>query len=215
MPTSGEHLPEKKQNALVEAFQIIDYDLGILSPAEYEFLKNSKLGIPDKWICDLEEKVVPQELPDGKKAVIIILPNLEKGSDEIPADLLEHAAKLFKKHKESSDLVIAMSSWGYFREKKFLGSPEITEDCPDILLGSGDGPGMTGSLVAQGRTLWVRSYPTGKAVNRIDVMQYPVRDPGFKWTSGESIRWFLQTLTDKTREDPKIATLLTGIVDDK
>ncbi len=215
LPTSGEHLPEKKQNALAETFQIINYDLGILSPAEADFLRKSVTGIPHNWVSNKEEKIVVKNLSDDKKATIIILPYLEKGSDQIPADILDHAAKLFKKYRETSDLVIAMSSWGYFREKKFIGSPEIIENCPDILLGSGDGPGMTGNLAAQGRTLWVRSYPTGKAVNRIDILQYPSRDPEFKWSSGENVKWFLQTLLINTRENPEVARLLTGISDDK
>lgn len=215
LPTSGEHSDNKKRDALAETFQILDYDLGVVCPDEAEFLAGSPSGIPQKWFSNRDVKVVIEEFGADKKAAVIILPFLEKGSDHIPSDILDQTAKLFKKYRESSDLVIAISSWGYFREKKFLGSPEITEDCPDILLGSGDGPGMTGSLAAQGRTLWVRSYPTGKAVNRIDIMHLPSRDPGFKWESGESIRWFLQTLLKNTREDPKIARLLTGISDDK
>lgn len=74
---------------------------------------------------------------------------------------------------------------------------------------------MSGSLAANAKTLWVRSYPTGKAVNRIDIMQFPDRSADFKWTSGDNIKWFLQTLLINVREDQNVAKLLTGISDEK
>ncbi|WP_415718192.1 hypothetical protein [Maridesulfovibrio sp.] len=214
MPTSGEIVSNKKRNALTEAFQIMNYDLGIISPAEFSFLKNSPIGIPKNWISDEKVRVEIKPLANGKKVSFIIFPHLERGSDELPPDLIQKCAKLIRENKKESDLVIAMSSWGYFREKKFLANPEISESAPDILLGSGDGPGMTGSLNVNGKTLWVRSYPTGKAVNRIDILQWPSRDKDFKWSSGENVKWFLQTLTDKLRTEPEIAKLISGISDD-
>jgi len=214
LPTSGEKVSDKKRNALTEAFQIINYDLGILSPAEFRFMENSISGIPQNWISNTKAQVMVKPLANGKKVSIIVFPHLERGSDEIPPDLIQKCAKLIRENKEKADLVIAMSSWGYFREKKFLANPEIGEAAPDILLGSGDGPGMSGSLNANGKTLWVRSYPTGKAVNRIDILHWPTRDEDFKWSSGENVKWFLQTLTEKLREEPAIAKLLSGISDD-
>lgn len=167
------------------------------------------------WISCKEITVIEKSLKDGRKAAIIVLPYLEKGSDHIPADLLAKCAALFSEYRDKADLVIAMSSWGYFREKTFLASAAILETPPDIFLGSGDGPGMSGSLAANAKTLWVRSYPTGKAVNRIDIMQFPDRSADFKWTSGDNIKWFLQTLLINVREDQNVAKLLTGISDEK
>jgi len=158
---------------------------------------------------------VIKPLANGRKAAIIIFPSLEKGSDDLPPDLIDECATLIKENKEKADLVIAMSSWGYFKEKKFLANPVIGEAAPDILLGSGDGPGMSGSLNANGKTLWVRSYPTGKAVNRIDIYEWPARSEDFKWSSGQNVKWFLQTLTEKLREKPEVLKLLSGISDDK
>ncbi|WP_239057227.1 hypothetical protein [Desulfovibrio sp. JC010] len=215
LPTSGEKVSDKKRNALTEAFQIINYDLGILSPAEMVFLQNSPKGIPENWIGNPEAQVVAKPLAHGKKAAVIILPYLEKGSDELPPDLIDECATLFKEQREKADLVIAMSSWGYFREKKFLANPVIGGTPPDILLGSGDGPGMSGSLNANNKTLWIRSYPTGKAVNRIDIYEWPTRTEDFKWSSGQNVKWFLQTLTEKLREEPEVLKLLSGISDDK
>lgn len=215
LPTSGALIPAKKRNALAKAFQFLNYDLGILSPDEFHFLNKGPDGIPQNWISCEEAKVVSKSLADGKNAAIIILPYLEKGSDTIPADMLEKCISLIKENRAKADIVIAMSSWGYFREKKFLASPELAETPPDLLLGSGDGPGMTGSIAAKGKTLWVRSYPTGKAVNRIDISEYPTRSSDFKWTSGENVKWFLQTLLKNTREDPSVVKLLSGVEDEK
>lgn len=192
----------------------MNYDLGIISPSEFSFLKNSTSGIPQNWISNTKTQVVVKTLANGKKVSIIVFPHLERGSDELPPDLIQKCAKLIRENKKETDLVIAMSSWGYFREKKFLANPDIGGDTPDILLGSGDGPGISGSLNANGKTLWVRSYPTGKAVNRIDILQWPTRDSDFKWASGENVKWFLQTLTENLREEPAIAKLLSGISDD-
>ncbi|MFW5498324.1 hypothetical protein [Maridesulfovibrio sp.] len=215
LPTSGKKVSDKKRNALTEAFQIINYDLGILSPAEMSFLQNSPKGIPQNWFGNMEAQVINKPLANGKKASIIILPYLEKGSDDLPDDLIDECATLIKESREEADLVIAMSSWGYFREKKFLANPVIGEAPPDILLGSGDGPGLSGSLTVNGKTVWVRSYPTGKAVNRIDIYGWPSRDEDFKWSSGQNVKWFLQTLTEKLREEPEVVKLLSGISDDK
>ncbi len=179
------------------------------------FLENSPKGIPQNWFDNTEARIITKPLAHGKKAVIIILPYLEKGSDDLPDALIDECATLIKKNRKNADLVIAMSSWGYFREKKFLANPVIGEAPPDILLGSGDGPGMSGSLTAKGKTLWVRSYPTGKAVNRIDIYDWPTRDEDFKWSSGQNVKWFLQTLTEKLREEPEVIKLLSGISDDK
>ncbi len=215
LPTSGDKISNKKRIALPRAFQIINYDLGILSPNEMVFLQNSPSGILKNWIDCKEAQVQFKPLANGKKAAIIVLPYLEKGTDTISPDLIDKCATLIKENREKADLVIAMSSWGYFREKKFLANPVIGETPPDILLGSGDGPGMSGNLAANGKTLWVRSYPTGKAVNRIDILQWPERSNDFKWSSGQNVKWFLQTLTDKLREEPEVAKLLNGISDDK
>lgn len=215
LPTSGEKVSDKKRNALTEAFQIINYDLGILSHAEFSFLQDSSIGIPQNWLGNMEAQVVYKPLVNGKKAAIIILPYLEKGPDELPDALIDECATLIKENRKKADLVIAMSSWGYFREKKFLANPVIGEAAPDILLGSGDGPGMSGSLSAKGKTLWIRSYPTGKAVNRIDIYAWPTRGEDFKWSSGDNVKWFLQTLTEKLREEPEVVKLLSGISDDK
>ncbi|GKT31394.1 hypothetical protein ADUPG1_002013, partial [Aduncisulcus paluster] len=68
----------KKRNALTEAFQIINYDLGILSPAEMGFLQNSPKGIPQNWFGNMEAQVINKPLANNKKAAIIILPYLEK-----------------------------------------------------------------------------------------------------------------------------------------
>ncbi len=215
MPTSGEKVSDKKRNALTEAFQIINYDLGILSPAEFSFLQNSPIGIPKNWLGNTEAQVVYKPLANGKKAVIIVLPYLDKRSDKLPDALIDKCATLIKENRKKADLVIAMSPWGYFREKKFLANPVIGGAAPDILLGSGDGPGMSGSLSVKGKTLWVRSYPTGKAVNRIDICAWPTRSEDFKWASGDNVKWFLQTLTEKLREKPEVVKLLSGISDDK
>ncbi len=215
LPTSGDSISDKKRNALAKAFQFLNYDLGILSPAEFQFLQNERVGIPQNWISCKKSQIVTKSLVDNKKAAIIILPYLEKGSDIISADILENCASLIKEQREIADIVIVMSSWGYFREKKFLAAPEIAETPPDLLLGSGDGPGMTGSLAAKGKTLWVRSYPTGKAVNRIDILQFPERNSDFKWISGNNVKWFLQTLLKNTREDLSVVELLSGIEDEK
>ena len=215
LPTSGDLIPEKKRDAVANAFKFLDYDLGILSPAEFLFLQQGPSGIPQNWINCEKIKVISKSLKNGKQVRIVILPYLKRGSDEIPEELLNNCRTVFKENRSKADIVIAMSSWGYIREKKLLTSPEMSETPPDILLGSGDGPGMTGNIAANGKTLWVRSYPTGKAVNRIDVFNFPERNENFKWTSGENIKWFLQTLKQNTREAPAVAELLNGIEDKK
>nr|WP_245805437.1 hypothetical protein [Desulfovibrio gilichinskyi] len=193
----------------------MNYDLGILSPAEADLLKGSANGIPKNWINCKKASVKILTLAHGKKAGFIILPYLEKGTSDLSGELITELAELFKKYKSQTDVLIGLSPWGYFREKALLASPVFAESPLDILLGSGDGPGMTGTVDNNGKTLWVRSYPTGKAVNRIDIFQWPSRDADFKWTSGQNIRWFLQSLRDDVREEPTVLKLIEGISDDK
>ncbi len=193
----------------------MNYDLGVLSPAEAVFLKESPNGTPKNWIdCkDASFKIIPLE--NGKKAGFIILPFLEKGSNDVPEELISEVAALIKKYRDKTDILIGISSLGYFREKKLLASPQLTEVPMDILLGGGDGPGMTGTLVNSRKTLWIRSYPTGKAVNRIDIFQWPSHDADFKWTSGQNVKWFLQSLLENVREEPAVLKLIKGISDEK
>ncbi len=193
----------------------MNYDLGILSPAEIDLLQGSPNGIPKNWINSKKTSVKILKLANGKKVGFIILPYLEKGSNDLPSELLTELTAVFKKYKSKTDILIGLSPWGYFREKALLASPVFQASPLDILLGSGDGPGMTGTVNNNGKTLWVRSYPTGKAVNRIDIFQWPSRDADFKWTSGQNIRWFLQSLRDNVREEPTVLKLIEGISDDK
>lgn len=178
-------------------------------------LKESPNGIPKNWINCKKVYVKILKLTNGKKAGFIVLPYLEKGSSSLPDELITELTELFKKYKNETDILIGLSPWGYFKEKALLASPIFASAPLDILLGSGDGPGMTGTVNADGKTLWVRSYPTGKAVNRIDIFQWPSRDADFKWTSGQNIRWFLQSLRDNVREEPTVLKLIEGISDDK
>ncbi|WP_291327832.1 hypothetical protein [Desulfovibrio sp. UCD-KL4C] len=189
--------------------------MGILSPAEVDLLQESPSGIPKNWINSKKTSAKILTLTNGKKAGFIILPYLEKGSNELPSELLTELTAVFKKYKSKTDILIGISPWGYFREKTLLSSPIYAAFPLDILLGSGDGPGMTGTVSNNGKTLWVRSYPTGKAVNRIDIFQWPSRDADFKWTSGQNIRWFLQSLRDNVREEQTVLKLIEGISDDK
>lgn len=214
LPT-GEKKNDKKRDALAKIFSYLDYDFGMLSPTEKEYLEKSSSGIPKNWKTYPDFTLNKITLKNGKTVGIVTFPNLEGNSEELPDSLVTDLTKNLRQFKKQADIIIGMSPWGYFREKALLENHNYLE-CPlDILLGSGNGPGLTGRLIAQNKTLWVRCYPTGKAVSRIDILDWPKRDSDFRWTLGQNIRCLIQSLLINTREDPKVLDLLTGISDEK
>jgi len=98
-----------------------------------------------------------------------------------------------------------MSSWGYMHEQELL---QAQGPLPDILLGSGPGIGLVGTMAAQGKTAWVRSYSQGKSILRIEVLAWPEHNSTFKWTEEKNIRMTIFGITDQYQENPQLLTLM-------
>jgi hypothetical protein len=207
---------DKKRDALAKIFSYLDYDFGMLSPEESSYLSKSPSGIPDGWKYYSQITFKKFKIENGKTVGIITFPTIEDDkSNQISEALAARMVSCFKKFRKEADILIGMSPWGYFKEKSLLKNSQYMQ-CPlDILLGSGKGPGLTGQLVAENSTLWVRCYPTGKAVSRVDIIKFPDKNSDFKWKFGENIRCLIQSLLKNTREDPKVLNLLVGISDEK
>lgn len=204
-----------KRDALAKIYSFINYDFGFLSPEENAYLKKSDTGVPHGWNTYSHFNLTKIKLKNGKTVGIVAFPAIKTETKNLPPEIMSEMVESFKKFKTQADILIGMSPWGYFHEKDMLSDPQYLE-CPlDILLGSGDGPGLTGRLVAGNKTLWVRCYPTGKAVSRIDISSWPDNTPDFQWKFGQNIRSLIQSLLKNTREDPKVLNLLVGISDEK
>lgn len=215
LPYNGKEDSDEKRNALVKVFSLLDYNFGTLTQAEKDYLADSTDGIPKNWNNYKNFSLRIITLSNGKKVGIAPLPEFKGGVDELPAGIVTKLTNNLRQFKKKVDILIGMSPWGYFREKKLLESSDYL-DCPlDILLGSGEGPGLTGRISANGKTLWVRGYPTGKAVGRIDILNWPEKDSDFQWESGRNISWLVHSLLKNTREDPEVLNLLIGISDEK
>ncbi|MFW6235708.1 MAG: hypothetical protein ACOC24_02885 [Desulfovibrionales bacterium] len=128
-----------------------------------------------------------------------ILPNtaMRNQIDALAADL-----------KGKSDLLIGISPWGAQGERFYLenGNPRF-----DILLGAGNGPGLNGQLLNKGKTLWVRPYTKGQAVQKIEVLASAVKNPETAWKIGANMTFASLPLRETMPEDSETQTVLQGL----
>lgn len=190
---------------MAKAFDKLHHDLLFVTPYERQVL--AKAGIPPRssWVGSerLEKHLLYAGA--GTKVAVLVLPPLPRGAQSIPQNLIHQLENAVHSLRGTVNLIIAMSPWGYRHEQELL---KAQGSLPDILLGSGPGIGLVGTLAAGQNTAWIRSFSQGKSVIRIEVLAWPERTSTFKWTEGKNIRMTLFGLTDQYQENPEMLTLM-------
>lgn len=178
---------------LAKAYGSLGYDLGMLTPDEIKLLDSHGVSAPRAWTK--ANKVLTKTYVQGGTTLgFVMIPDSEA---------LEEAKKAARELK--ADILIALSALGISTEKVFVEA----EDNPfHLVLGSGQGTGVNGKMSENGRCLWMRAYPKGKAVQLIDILAKPGTEG---WQKGQNIRWQTKPLKDTIADDRSMAEILKDL----
>lgn len=203
-----EPVAQDKLQAMAQVIEILDYDLGFLAPEEARILADKGVAAPDGWQVagEIDHEIV--KLNDGHSVAFVYFPVLSKNEQQLSKKSLKAVARLIDEMRKVSDLVIGMSVLGFKAEYVYL---KADTSHPDILLGSGPGMGLTGKIEAQGKTVWIRPYSLGKAVNLLEIIEFPVHDFDFKWTEGKNMHALVKGLTEKIALNMEVRSILEPI----
>lgn len=190
---------------MARAFDLLHHDLLFVTPAERAVLARAGVKARTGWAGSerLETHILQSD--GGPKVAVLVLPPLATTAPAVPQSLIHQVENAVHRLRGTVKLIVAMSPWGYSHEAELL---KAQGPLPDILLGSGPGIGLVGSLVAEGRTAWLRSFSQGKSVLRVEVLAWPEHNSTFKWTEEKNIRMTIFGLTDQYQESPQMLTLM-------
>jgi len=176
-----------------------------VTPYERQVLAQAGVKTRPSWHGSdrLEQHIL--QTGEGTKIAVLLLPPIPKGAKALPQNLVHQVENAVQSLRGTVKLTIAMSPWGYRYEQELL---KAEGPLPDILLGSGPGIGLVGTLAAGQQTAWVRSFTQGKSLIRIEVVAWPEAKSTFKWTEGKNIRMTLFGLTDQYQENPEMLALM-------
>lgn len=208
LPETGKEQPAAKMKALSQAYADLNVDLGALLPGEGAAMRRAGAVLPRQWVAVAAVTQVELPLPGGGAAGFVLFPPLGPGETEAPTGLIERIGQAVETLRKKDRLVLGVSPWGYFIEQVYLRSPT---SLPDVLLGSGPGPGFKGIIDDSGHCYWVRSYTQGKALNRLDVLAWPRRDGSFRWQDDVNVKTLNVGLTEQLQEDPAVSALFDGM----
>ncbi|GAB6125434.1 hypothetical protein JCM14124_11400 [Humidesulfovibrio idahonensis] len=200
--------PSKKRlEFMAKAFDQLRHDLVFVTPAERASLAKAGVQTRAYWKGGekLEQHILHSE--GGPRIGVILLPPVAYSAPAVPENLIHQMENAVRKLRGSVKLVVVMSPWGYNKESELLTRADKGA-LPDVLLGSGPGMGLVGTLAAEGKTAWIRSFSEGKSVLRVEVLAWPEHSSTFKWTEEKNIRMSLFGLTDQYQEDPQMLTLM-------
>ncbi|MGE4293409.1 MAG: hypothetical protein AB7E32_14510 [Desulfovibrio sp.] len=193
--------------ALRVSYGMLGYDLGLLTEFEFKEFGDNGLTPPEHWVHPNEVQFM--RLDRGKVGIgVILFPEIPPDAKTPPARVLADISRILRKERGKVDLLVGMSPWGLWVEKAYL---ESGADSPDLLLGSGPGVEVPGSIMAEGRTFWTRPSAKGKTVTRIDVLALPRGRASFAWAENGNIRFESPALTDRYIEDIDVLSALVGV----
>lgn len=160
---------------LKKAYDLLDYDLMVLSPGDATVLKGTQIAASSGWRGPLAKPEMLSKDVQGGRLAFVIFPDSGQPDKAMEDDLVRYAESLRADGKHN--LIIGVSTWGAARENEFI---DKRKPVFDIILGSGEGPGYGGLYLKDNRVLWVRAFTKGKNVHTITIPALP--KPGTKVT---------------------------------
>lgn len=197
---------------LFQAYESLDYDLVLLTPAEERLLREAGVDIPESWVTASSRPGMVELNKAGLRIGVVIFPFVDPPMDTPPTLLMRQVADKAGRLRERCDLVIGLSAWGGMAEKRFLNQAGPVFD---VLLGSGPGPGLAGGLFAGARTFWTRPTSRGKSVNAFGVAALPRRDGDWQWIKEKNIHLLFKPMDETVVPDPSLAELFDKLPKDK
>jgi hypothetical protein len=195
--------------AMAQAFSMLGYDAGYLAPEESDLLRKEKVENPARWRSGKAEAATEVLAKNGVAIGLVYFPFPAQAGQPSKEDIdsvLQKAAKL----RQEANLVVGVSPWGLQAETQFLELDKAA-GAFDILLGGGPGSGSKGRLAAGDRTVWVRPFSKGRAVNVVTVLDVPAKNAKVHWKENENIRFDITPLKDDIATDPKVDSLFDSL----
>ncbi len=189
---------------LKNAFEMLDYDIFLLSPADAAVLRKTQVSAPAGWHRPLDEPaLVVRDVPGGSLA-FVLFPDSGRSDPAMEERLVRYARDL--RDQGRYNLIVGVSTWGAGREQAFI---ENREPVFDVILGSGEGPGYAGLYLQGNRVLWVRAFTKGKSVLSVAMPALPPAGEKVVWKPEASVRTMSAPLGDGLPSDPKIQAIFS------
>lgn len=191
--------------ALAKAYESMNIDIGLLTPWEQATLAEAKVTPPAAWKPVSAAPVTSTFERAGKTIGVVLFPMYAKDQQTPPPEMVKAVLDAARELAPRVDLLVGVSGWGSTAEEALLA----TADEPfHILLGSGvPGAGLKGRVSNGTKTLWVRCYERGKALQRIDFFELPARGESMDWYLDENVRAQTEGLSTAYTDDPDTAAL--------
>ncbi len=184
---------------LKQAFDLLKYDVFVLSPADMLALESTQTPLSERWLRPADQpRLTTIDVPEGRLA-IIIFPD-PGHSDQTQEQALFDFARDVRSRGEHN-LIIGVSTWGAVREERFISTMEPVFD---MVLGSGEGPGYAGLYLRDNKVLWVRTFTKGRNLLTVTIPELP--KPGDKtiWTPEATVKTRAMNLDDSVYPAPQI-----------
>jgi hypothetical protein len=189
---------------LKRAYDLLGYDIFLLSPADAEVLRNTNVAASPGWHLPLDAPgLVVKDVPGGRLA-FVLFPDSGHPDPAMEENLDRFARALRDEGKYN--LIVGVSTWGATRENGFI---EQHDAVFDIVLGSGEGPGYAGLYLKDNKVLWVRSFTKGKSLLSVAMPALPPAGTKVVWSPEISVKTLAAPLGDGLPSDPEIQAIFT------
>lgn len=187
---------------LKKAYEMLGYDLFLLSPTDALVLGNTGVKAPKGWQGPLEIPRVVTRAVQGGSLAFVLFPDTGRADAALEAELVELARSLRAEGRHN--LIVGVSTWGSPRENDFILGREPVFD---IILGSGEGPGYAGIYLQDNRVLWVRAFTRGKSVHTVTIPALPAPGAKVVWNPEVTVTTLAAPLGDGVAADPEIEAI--------
>lgn len=204
MRPGAKRLNTRKRKNLARVFSVLNYDLGVLAPQEKPLFSGSN-AIPDWTAVDEtpETRVLSRM---GRQIGVVVFPGFEGRRDW--SLFVRELRSTIRTMRTRADLLIGISSLGWNLENQFLTGPDSGLD---ILLGSGPGPAFRGKLTGGGKTLWVRPYSRGRALNTVTIPDFQAtRWLSSGWKLNRNVKTGIVIIKDSMAQDQTVLDIING-----
>lgn len=193
-------------NRLAKAYDLMKYDVALLGQEEADVFEEAGAK-PDTTRKTARQATITKVTIDGGKTIAFLrFPSMRSG-DDMPSDkLMNRISAMIREVKNSSDLIIGLSDWGWVGEREYLANNP--DSIPDVLFGSGLGSGVDGRVEADGRCVWIRPYDKGRTISELQVIKWPERSKGYVWKEPDNFMVLSTGLGDKYSDHPDVSALL-------
>jgi hypothetical protein len=196
----------------VPAFAQLGYDFGVLSSTEAKQLMHSNQGpdqqnIPSGWKLFSSQPQTAVLNHQGIRLGLILFPEAKALSADSSRKnaVFDHLGQTILALDDFCDLTIGLSPWGFNIEQDFLHSDAYA---PALLLGSGSGPAILGKLGNNDRTLWLRPFSRGRAVQVVSLPNPEERSWKDQWKIEDNVHIEFLVLDDTIATNKEMEDLL-------